>query len=316
MLINQLTPVCRIGTTVNKARTPIWKFQCSCGNYTIGTLVDFRRNVKKSCGCIKTKRLSLLHKNNTTPQNVREQICNRYSEGESIKLIASKFNLHKSTVTKILKESGMQTFSRRERNIQFNEFIFDNLNADSLYWLGFIAADGHVGSNCLVITISKKDINHLYKFKIFVEGNSNLKIREYNKSCSIVLYSKHIVNTLRNYGFFNDKSVSLRIDNRFTNSRDFWRGMIDGDGCLLIDKRGQQKLNFCGTKSTTKSFSEWCKKYVNTNSKIRLNGASTLNYQFNIHCKKAAQISEILYGGSPRFYLERKYQKYKEFISG
>ena len=48
------------------------------------------------------------------------------------------------------------------------ERIFSSIqNQETAYWLGFLAADGSIFENKLVIGLSAKDTEHLEKFKVF-----------------------------------------------------------------------------------------------------------------------------------------------------
>ena len=61
------------------------------------------------------------------------------------------------------------------RKYNLNENFFDELNEKSAYWLGFLYADGYVSSyeNSIGISLKSEDINHLEKFKNFLNSINN-----------------------------------------------------------------------------------------------------------------------------------------------
>ena len=111
---------------------------------------------------------------------------------------------------------------------------------EKAYWLGFLAADGNVGSNNPVVSIhlSLTDVDHLSKIRQSLQSTHPIKI--YNKSCYFTIRSKILTDDLKQYGIVPRKDRIVRapqIDTFFV--RHFWRGVIDGDGCLY--KRTHQK---------------------------------------------------------------------------
>lgn len=312
---NILTPMQRIGTSNNKAKTPIWLFHCECGNQTTGELTAFKRNKKISCGCLKYHHLKKLHIDNTITDFTKDQIVIDYNNQLTRPQIASKHNISVISVNKILKTKQVLIESRRERTIQFKNKFNDLSNKDVLYWIGFIAADGHVGNDGLTIGLGKRDLHHLEKFKNFIEGNEHVKIKQNsnNNAVYINIYSKDIVKSLRNVGLSKNKTNDLTIDERFQNSTDFWRGMFDGDGWVMVDKRNQIVVGLCGTQEVVNSFKKWCSQYVDSKSTVKINGGTISNYCYSLSCNKALAILEILYNEHSSTFLDRKWHKYMEY---
>jgi hypothetical protein len=107
---------------------------------------------------------------------------------------------------------------------------------ESLYWVGFILADGHISKkNRLQITLSSLDVMHLKKFSNFIKLNS-LASRE--KTCSIKIMDQDLISQLKNkYDIKNNKTVNPPELSIYQNLHsDLWWslivGFIDGDGCI------------------------------------------------------------------------------------
>ena len=105
---------------------------------------------------------------------------------------------------------------------------------ESYYWLGFLMADGHFGSNNQIqINLAKKDLNHLKKFATFVEYDGEL-IKP-----NLSIGFKEIRQELENkYQIVSDKThYPCSLDNIDGDSLfSFIIGFIDGDGS--INKKG------------------------------------------------------------------------------
>lgn len=127
---------------------------------------------------------------------------------------------------------------------------FDVLTPEACYWLGVLAADGCVrmrGRSC--ITVLKVDDRTLVEsFKSFTASEATIFTgqRPNGKSWfSIQLSDRHIFTALCSFGIVPNKSLILKVSPRLSASRDFWRGAVDGDGCLCIKSTGYFCLTLC-----------------------------------------------------------------------
>lgn len=173
----------------------------------------------------------------------------------------------------------------------------------SLYWMGFLMADGHFSNiNRLVIALANKDVEHLKKFAKYIKYP---KIRKRNKTNSYALsvLDTIVVRDLKNkYNINNKKSYnppSLKInDNKFIS---FLIGFIDGDGCI----RNQTNRNDCvltiklhkNWKKTLKVWSDLIyEKFLGKkhNSLIRTKSTVSLTKD-NKYCYVNIANSEILW---------------------
>lgn len=148
-------------------------------------------------------------------------------------------------------------FSRiNQRTYALNENFFENLDEVSVYWLGFIMADGNVRStnyeNALKIKLSVKDELHLVSFYKDISYNGKLnyfkaseitsKGKTY-KTCETVLAqisSKKLTHNLISLGCMPNKTVvGCQISDKIPQHllRHFLRGYFDGDGSVVVDKQ-------------------------------------------------------------------------------
>lgn len=106
-----------------------------------------------------------------------------YKNGESLTKIAEKFGTSRNTLSKKLKEKGIEIINQQNKS-KFNENIFDVIDSEEkAYWLGFIYADGYIDSSPLddskkskynfELSLKASDVGHLHKFNVFMEHNKN-----------------------------------------------------------------------------------------------------------------------------------------------
>lgn len=171
---------------------------------------------------------------------------------------------------------GLKTGPRR--TYELDENYFSNINLESCYWAGFIAADGCVreGLYHITITLAKKDEDHLRKlinqiqysgsikhrtFK--VKNNPAFKKKEY-AAVNLTICSKVIYNDLiQNFNLHPRKSLTLTRPNLIGDEAlAFIKGLIDGDGCIGRSKKGRLSIGFDGSEDIVKWVAETFDKIV------------------------------------------------------
>jgi len=198
-----------------------------------------------------------------------------------------------------------------KRYLPLNKHAFDELTPDALYWLGFLAADGNVYGNDVSINLKQSDKDHLVKFKEFMGSGHKLSENSaHNGSCCIKIPSPHIVERLKYLWIRERKTADYTVNPLLSNSRDFWRGMVDGDG-HISSKRNL--LTMCGTMDTISNYVKFV--YSNTGVLSRIHKQSGIYYAVRAGKEKVKKILDLLYGGNPTSYMDRKMQSYNDFVS-
>lgn len=232
------------------------------------------------------------------------------------------------TTNRTITLTDSQRLSRRKYNVDDN--YFETIDSDDkAYFLGFIYADGYItkDSDKIGITIAKKDVDLLEKFKIFSKAespiNSYMQTGGYNVGeyySRLLITSKKMKSDLLKHGVLISKTEKIKfpttIDEKFYYS--FIRGYFDGDGCITTGgnlKNGAKVFNvkIVGTRSFLESISE----ILGVSVKLikRHKDSDVDNYTITI-CGNV-QLKNILgklYNGST-IHLERKYNKYLELIN-
>lgn len=181
--------------------------------------------------------------------------CSKYLKGgHSLKECSDKYNINYTTLRSNLIRLGLRKPSRVgkiNKEVSFNENYFDNIDThNKAYFLGLLMSDGYIcrtAYSCAVgIALQMSDIYILEKLKEEVNGTA--KITKYKNSCKFVMNgSKHMFDTLKKYGFDENKSHTdyavPDIPEEYLNS--FIRGYFDGDGCITIKSTGYSVTSIC-----------------------------------------------------------------------
>ena len=211
-----------------------------------------------------------------------------------------------------------------ERNKKYlvDDYYFDKRSLESLYWIGFILADGCIQNNQVTFHLQHKDLHHLdmlcrcVRFTGSPVESMTTKNRKRFKSARLSITSKIMVNTLGSvYNVTPRKTYTLLPpDNLGVNEiKALIIGFIDGDGCISY-RSNQNKdvvLSFLGTYnflSFIKDFFD--KEYPTTKKYAKLSRSRGSKTFFTYHIQGNRALS-ILYDLS-RFdvpKLERKWIK-------
>jgi len=141
--------------------------------------------------------------------------------------------------------------------LKINENYFKKWSSNMAYILGFIFADGSITkitnngySDKLSFGQNKKDIDILRKIKQELSAEQTLSITQ--DAIHFSIYSQIVVDDLKKLGVSYRKSFRKSrgkipdIPQKYT--RDFIRGIVDGDGSINFNKKGRPQFNICGKK--------------------------------------------------------------------
>ena len=204
---------------------------------------------------------------NKLTENDKINIINCYYDKNNIhktfKEMYTFLNVSERAFSRVLKENGINT-KRINRYTIKNEDYFENINTElKAYFLGFIYADGAIGTNndiILNLKFSNYNIKLINKFinEIGYSGNYNIKKghNPLSKENAIRLNfsCEKMWNDLNRLGIIPNKSLELKILPCINNSLycHFIRGYFDGDGSICVyydnyDQRERYSLSILGT---------------------------------------------------------------------
>lgn len=259
----------------------------------------------------------------------RDAVAEMCLSGNVSEAVAEAFDIGKSTVSTILRERGINLKTGRPRTCDLDETAFDELTPESLYWMGFLFADGCVhhgrdGETSLVCGLAAKDLNHLEKLRAFCK--STHKICRYtakagDKGGVVVQDRDHVYWSVRSNKLCDALERRGIVTKRtrvpapeLAQSRDFWRGCVDGDGTIAtttIRNYVYPQIRLFGQKPLLETFQEFLAK----NKAPNLNMTPTASgiWGIQIMGSKAMAIIDTLYNGAT-IALERKNERAKAIL--
>lgn len=252
-----------------------------------------------------------------------EKVIELYKQGVAQVVIEKELNLTRKTIRELLKEQeGISYRNKSEQwflryNTEIDESCFDELTPETCYWIGLLYADGHINKNEAVVELClhSNDIEHLENFRKFLKCSRKVKKEKINM-CRLRFNSKKIHNRLKEFGFTNRKSWDGTPHKDLKDSIDFWRGVVDGDGCLSLVEKRYPVMQLCGTKETIEGFIDIVFKHTGRLKKVGKVKESLLSksdnfYQVSFY-KEALEVADLLYKDAT-IYLDRKYEIYKKW---
>ena len=251
-----------------------------------------------------------------------DKVIEFYNEGKSQSYIEKELKMTRKTIREHIKKH--KEISYRDKSEQqhircgteINHNSFDSLTPESLYWIGFLYADGHVRKDkeySIEFSLHKKDVNSVNGLKSFL--GSNRKILDGSGKNidmkTLKVNSKRIHSRLKSLGFTSDKSHDAVPHDLVLNSRDFWRGVIDGDGGLYLHDTNKTNHAFiCGTSATIIEYIRFVTENLGVQLKIPTKAPGV--YRVSYYGEEALQIARLLYKNS-KHHLDRKYNTYLEW---
>ena len=186
-----------------------------------------------------------------------------YASGETTVQIGQYFQVSPSTVNYWLRRCGVTLRGPRETSTrcELRHGAFDELTPRAAYWIGFLFADGSVSycgqSGKVGLRVSERDQDHVVKLRTFLgsthaissEPAGNYGGYTSRPSVHFTVTSARLAERLLTLGRYEGP-----IDDTLIWSRDFWRGVMDGDGSLGILASGYAYFGLVGSRRLLEAF--------------------------------------------------------------
>jgi len=212
---------------------------------------------------------------NSNPQ----EILKLYQQSNSLTICAQQLGYSIEALRKFMIQHNLP-YVKQVKYTCDNEF-FSRDNEKSFYWAGFLAADGGIEPQKprITLSLSSKDIDHLYKYKkdlqftgpvksfVRKESRPQFKYTQYYGS-NVRITCKKLIDDLANFNVIPQKSKIYTFPSHLLsnpNIKHFIRGLIDGDGS--VECHGNTgKFFLCGTQSTVETTYNFLKQQLNLES--------------------------------------------------
>lgn len=257
-------------------------------------------------------------------------VVDLYKKGETEKSVARELNCAPGVVSAVLYKNKVLTRSHPEscRQYELDQAVFDDIvTGEQAYWLGFLAADGCVGSSreTVQVTLASRDKEHLEKLRAFLKTNKPLAHAERRsryestkdkvfETASLSVSSSRLKSALIKYGIVPRKSLICKPWlGPMTLRSAYIRGIFDGDGSvtryLSSRKRAVWSLDFLGTHEVMDFIqNHFLTKGISSRNVRKYKKICKISYSAKVDV--LAVLDEMYLGSS--VYLDRKYSKYLE----
>jgi hypothetical protein len=215
------------------------------------------------------------------------------------------------------KAAGTGATSSRGRYVDHD--TFDEMGPDHYYWLGFIFTDGCVyrirnGKTPTVsVCLAEVDRPHIEKWRSFVK--SEHKISSWSKGP--YLGAIHRFSSIKIGQFIEDLGrYTPEIAEDLLHSRDFWRGAVDGDGCLYTNPKKGPSVSFVGRQEMVEGFLRHLQEDADIDTNATAQKVKDKNfYQTQIGGRYlATKVIRHLYKEDDVTYLDRKMVKSQQIL--
>lgn len=170
-----------------------------------------------------------------------------YNERHTFKQLEKLLHADYRRLSSILTDAGVSVRSRTSKYF-CNEHAFDTLSPEVEYWLGFLLTDGCIydpGKRTprIELRLAEIDKEHIEAFKQFLNSSTPLIFHKKQKAWSLIVPSALLVTKLAQYGIVPRKTyIQQHVPSALKLSPHFWRGVIDGDGCIHTTQRHRVTL--------------------------------------------------------------------------
>ncbi|MEW1584188.1 hypothetical protein AB0283_01890 [Micromonospora vinacea] len=229
----------------------------------------------------------------------RSEAVKQYSEGASIAEVAKNFGLTEPGMRGLLIRRGA-VLRRTVHTLRHD--AFDLLTSEACYWLGFLFADGCVTYRAghlpqISVGLAQRDHEHLVSLRTFLGSTSSISLPSpTHGSCQFSVRSNRLAERMMTLGRYSGP-----LDERLTESRDFWRGVVDGDGSIGQYRRPSpsqstfSQFRLVGSKRLLDSFAG----FLNRNDVVGLSVRPHKTiYTIGTTCGPAERIVALLYSGA------------------
>jgi hypothetical protein len=245
----------------------------------------------------------LLRRRGVPPRSVaklaepaRIEAVRQYRAGLSLTEVAKNFGLTEPGMRGLLLRRGV-VLRRTIHTLRHD--AFDLLTPEASYWLGFLFADGCVAYRPghlpqISVGLAQCDREHLVSLRAFLGSTSSISAPSpTHGSCQLSVRSTRLAERLVALGRYEGP-----IGERLDESRDFWRGVVDGDGSIGIYRRPAPRASafpqfrLVGSKRLLEAFAAFLLRHEIASLSVRPH--KTI-YTIGTTCGPAKRIVTLLY---------------------
>lgn len=197
----------------------------------------------------------------------------------------------------------------RPRKHEVNESAFESASPEAKYFAGLLFADGCISDRkasgkgkTVMLSLSGADGEHVKQFAKFVESSHPITTKQIHgvqTATQIAIGSNRMVGSLVRYGIVPNKSVTATVPQWLVDDKDWWRGVVDGDGWIswTTQSGGYPLIGLCGSHRAVTQFQEFAKQITNSSARVIANGTTGNCWRIQFAGSHAVKIVRHLYSG-------------------
>lgn len=199
--------------------------------------------------------------------------------------------------------------------IDIHKLVDNDITA---YISGLYAADGSNESSNLSIGLQSLDRDILEKITSYFGYTGPLYTMK--QSIRLTISDPAFRKFFENRGIVKNKTTNYKVPDIYLYNSHFWRGMLDGDGCIFKYEKQYTTygVSLVGTKHTIDAFKKFCEFILGKSIKVKPHKVkSTIEvYSINFVGKMYLPLLKAIYDKpTTGMYITRKYNKYLEIIN-
>ena len=191
-------------------------------------------------------------------------------------------------------------------------------NEITAYIAGLYGADGSNEKSAISIGLQTADKEILERISSYFNYTGPLYTMK--ESIRLTISDHDFRKYFEARGIVKNKTLDYQVPDLYLHNPHFWRGMIDGDGCIFKYKKQYTTygVSLVGTKHTIDTFKKFCEFILDKPVKVKpykIKSATEV-YSINFVGKMYLPLLNVLYGDlTNHMYITRKYNKYLEIIN-
>lgn len=214
------------------------------------------------------------------------------------------------------KEAVKHTGTKNKKyTVDTNKLVDNEITA---YIAGLYGADGSNEKSAISIGLQTADKEILEKISSYFNYTGPLYTMK--ESIRLTISDHDFRKFFEERGVIKNKTHNYQVPDLYLHNPHFWRGMIDGDGCIFKYEKQYTTygVSLVGTKHTIDTFKKFCEFILDKPVKVkpyRIKSAIEV-YSINFVGKMYLPLLNVLYGDlTDHMYITRKYNKYLEIIN-
>lgn len=267
-------------------------------------------------------------------ENEEKNIIDLYqNKNMSTVKIGKKYGCSHKKIAKVLEAYNIPRTGISRRKYRINENFFDKIdNQDKAYILGFLYADGcnYKPKQTVSMSLQEEDFDILEKIRVCMGNEHPLEYIDYSNKHDfgytyknqyrMLIFSKHMCDSLDNIGMTPNKSFTLefpRIDKELY--RHFIRGYFDGDGSVYQSFVNENNKPVTLTITSTLLFLEKIKQIISDELGIYAGIYDASNHNgitkvLSMSTEASNIFLDWLYLDA-NLYMQRKYDRYIKYFN-